>query len=268
MVLGSELNGYVRTSLLMKKNRTEIKTHLKNRGYNQRFIEKELQKVDKVERENLLNYRSKKKKMERVPLVVTFSKGLPDVRNILQKHMPKLHTSDRMKDIFPIQPILAYKRDNNLQDILVHKKHNKMFFQKPKVCEPCGSNCALCPYLQNSETITNYCGEVYNVRNYINCKTENVVYAIFCRKCDAYIYVGETGDTLYQRQLLNISRIRTKSKIDPVAKHFWENDHTIADFRVQGIEKLCGDDEYRKTHENLWKSKMRTYKPYGINTKE
>ena len=265
--LGVRIKRICSDSRSYEKNRLQIKNHLKNRGYHGNFVENELQKVDKLERQNLLSYRNKKKSMERVPLVLTFSKGLPNVRNILRKHMPTLHTSDRLKNVFPTQPILAYKRDNNLQDILVHKKHNKMFFQKPQKCEPCGSNCALCPYLLNSETFTNHRGEIYNVRNYINCKTENVVYAIFCNKCNTFIYVGETGDTLYQRMLLNFSRIRNQTD-DPVAKHFYTDGHTVKDFRVQGIEKLCGDDIFRKTHENLWKNKMRTYKPYGINTKE
>ncbi|KAH3804261.1 hypothetical protein DPMN_132545 [Dreissena polymorpha] len=47
---------------------------------------------------------------------------------------------------------------------------------------------------------------------------------------------GETGDTLYQRHLLNLSRIRTRHN-DPVAKHFYTNGHSVADFRVMGLEK-------------------------------
>ena len=33
---------------------------------------------------------------------------------------------------------------------------------------------------------------------------------IFCTNCDKNIYVGQTGDTFYQRMLLNFSKIRTK----------------------------------------------------------
>jgi hypothetical protein len=35
-----------------------------------------------------------------------------------------------------------------------------------------------------------------------------------------------------------------------------------------GLEKLYGNDQYRKTIEDLWKNKLRTYRPYGVNTKE
>jgi hypothetical protein len=37
---------------------------------------------------------------------------------------------------------------------------------------------------------------------------------------------------------------------------------------IMGLEKLYGNDQYRKTIENLWKNKLRTYRPYGVNTKE
>ena len=35
-----------------------------------------------------------------------------------------------------------------------------------------------------------------------------------------------------------------------------------------GLEKLYKDDMYRKNRENLWKKKLNTFYPYGINTKE
>jgi hypothetical protein len=28
------------------------------------------------------------------------------------------------------------------------------------------------------------------------CKSTNVLYAVYCKRCKRYIYVGETGDTL------------------------------------------------------------------------
>jgi hypothetical protein len=61
-----------------------------------------------------------KENTERIPLVLTFSRALPNVGQIVRKHLPELHTSDRMKEIFPNPRIAALRRDNNLQDILVH----------------------------------------------------------------------------------------------------------------------------------------------------
>ena len=99
------------------------------------------------------------------------------------------------------------------------------------------------------------------------CKSSNVVYAVFCERCRAYVYVGETGDTLFQRHLLNMSRIRTRHA-DPVAAHFYTDVHSVADFRVMGLEKLHGSEDFRPKMEHLWKWKLLTYRPYGINTQE
>ena len=68
-------------------------------------------------------------------------------------------------------------------------------------------------------------------------------------------------------KLLNLPRIRTRHA-DPVAAHFYTDGHSVADFRVMGLEKLSGSDDYRRTMEQLWKRKLRTNRPYGINTQE
>jgi len=249
-----------------QKRRVEICQHLKERGYNEQLVDSQLQRVDNAKREDLLTYKNHSNNIDRVPLVLTFSRALPNIRNILAKRQKTLQKSDRMKNIFAATPILAFRRDANLQDILVHKKHNKMFFNKPHKSEPCGKNCAICPYIVDTDKFTGHDGTQYNVRNYINCKSCNVVYAIFCKKCDRFIYVGETGDLLYQRQLLNLSLIRRR-KEDPVAKHFYTNGHSVDDFSVVGLEKLYLDVNYRQTREKLWIQKLRTEKPYGANTK-
>ncbi|KAH3812422.1 hypothetical protein DPMN_140853 [Dreissena polymorpha] len=85
----------------LQKHRDEIKEQLQKRGYNGRFIETELKKVDSKKREDLLRTKVPSKSTSRVPLVITFSKALPNVGHILRKHLPTLHTSDHMKNVFP-----------------------------------------------------------------------------------------------------------------------------------------------------------------------
>jgi len=147
----------------------------------------------------------------------------------------------------------------------VHKKYNKMFFRKPNRSGPCGAQrCAICPYMIEADLFEDAAGNKYTVRNSVDCKSSNVVYAVFCERCRTYFYVGETGDTLYHRHL---SRIRTRHA-DPVAAHFYTDRLIVADFCVMGLEKLHGSDDYQQMMEQLWKRKLRTYRPYGINTQE
>jgi len=64
--------------------------------------------------------------MERVPLVLTFSKHLPDIRSIIQRNLPELHRSGAMKEVFEEVPIVAFRRGRNLGDTLVHGKTNRI----------------------------------------------------------------------------------------------------------------------------------------------
>ena len=94
-----------------------------------------------------------------------------------------------------------------------------------------------------------------------------MVYALFCKHCcDKFIYVGETGDTLYQIHLLNLSLIR-RQKPDPIAIHFNSTEHSVNHYEIVALEKNFGDDSYRETIEKLWMHKLQTFKPHGLNTK-
>ena len=94
-----------------------------------------------------------------------------------------------------------------------------------------------------------------------------MVYALYCIKhCDKFIYVGETGDTQYQRHLLNVSLIKRK-KPDPIAIHFNSTEHSVNDYEIVALEKNGADNSYRETIEKLWMNKLRTYKPHGLNKK-
>jgi hypothetical protein len=55
--------------------------------------------------------------------------------------------------------------------------------------------------IRNTHTFTNFEGKTFNVKNYVNCTTANVAYVLFCKHCDKFIYVGETGDTLYNKRV-------------------------------------------------------------------
>lgn len=112
------------------KQREKIKTNLHKCGYSNKEVKDQLAKVDKFNRSDLLNYRKINKKCNRVPFVLNYSRGLPNIHQILKKRQKILENSDRLKLAFHNTPIVAFRRDKNLKDILVHKKHNNLFFLK------------------------------------------------------------------------------------------------------------------------------------------
>ena len=94
------------------KHRAELKKHLQKRGYSGKFIERRLERVDHLNREELLRKKAKPSEPEkRVPLVVTYAKQLPNIHSIVRKHTEKLYRSEKMKQVFQNVPMVAYKRD-------------------------------------------------------------------------------------------------------------------------------------------------------------
>ena len=146
-----------------------------------------------------------------------------------------------MKNVFKELLIVSYKRNKDFKDILVHSKHSIQFYNRENECKKCGKNCTLCKHLIESSKVKDNEGKIYNIHVDINCTTTSVIYCIFCTKCDNNIYVGQTGDTFYQRMLLNFSKIRTKKTKDPVANHSCNNNHTVDKYKVIGIERVNGD---------------------------
>ena len=96
-----------------------------------------------MDRNDLLERKQRKEKLDRVPIVLTYSKILPDVRDILRKHQNTLHQSDRLQKVFLQPPLLAFRRDKNLCDTLVHKKTNALMRQDDEKCK-----CELCKIIR------------------------------------------------------------------------------------------------------------------------
>ena len=75
------------THLLFLAYGPGLRLKLRKREYSEKDIEKQLHKVDTLKREDLLSVKSQVKKEDRVPLVLTFSRHLPDKHKIVRKHL-------------------------------------------------------------------------------------------------------------------------------------------------------------------------------------
>ena len=122
----------------------------------------------------------------RIPIILTYHKDLPDIQKIVHQQIDILHRSERMANIFKDPPLAAFRRDSNLRDILVHSKHKQLFEREPTKCK-----CVICK-LMTDTTTHEINGKQYTFK-LINCKTANIVYGIRCKECKRVLYVGETG---------------------------------------------------------------------------
>ena len=108
---------------------------LRRRGYSGKTINSQMAKVDKLDRGELLKKRKRRKESDRVPMTVTYSNLLPDLNHIIRKHTRVLYKSERMTKVFQEPPMVAYRRDRNLGDSLVHGKTNKQVKKSAKPCK-------------------------------------------------------------------------------------------------------------------------------------
>ena len=243
-----------------KQNRKKIVNNITRRGYRRKEVDKQLQKVDKLTREEVLRYKENNKQQNRIPLTVTYGNYLPNIQRIVHDRLNILHRSENMKTIFPEAPLTAYRRDANLQDILVHMKHRRIFAQTPTKCQ---KKCAICKYITQDITF-NHHNTTYTFNTEINCKTSNLIYGIKCHRCEMILYVGETGTTIYERFQNHISSIKRKQD-HPVSEHFNTPDHKLEHLTIICIEKIRKNDiHYRKIRESFWIAKLNTVEK-GIN---
>lgn len=254
-----------------QKHRQELKLQLRKRGYNGKFIENQLKRADNLNRKELLQRKNKiKKTSERIPLVVTFTDLLPDIHDIVKKRINILHNCNLMKEIFPEPPLVAYRRDRNLADIIVHGKLNKI----TKKCtnyssnKTCKEECEVCDIERHEEKII-LGDKTFNLKKNIHgCQLVNLIYGLHCEKCNHYVYVGETERSLNERIKEHLADIR-HDRDTAVAEHFNQEDHCKEDITVQVLQQIYDKSaNYRRYIEAQWMQKLNTIRPFGINVKK
>ena len=70
-----------------------------------------------MNRKNLLEEKAKKQS-NRIPLVSTYNRTLPNVKRAISNNWNLLHINQEFKDLFQKPPILAFRRNRNLYDLL------------------------------------------------------------------------------------------------------------------------------------------------------
>ena len=137
------------------------------------------------------------------------------------------------------KPVLAFRRLQNLADILTHSKIN---FGK----SPTGSvssckklRCTHCKSINEStEFVCSNTNEAILLHYAFNCTSENVIYLITCKKCHAQ-YVGQKRQTVSKR--MNSHRFdicHYPDNFTNASLHFNENGLTPRDLSFAPIDKV------------------------------
>ena len=202
--------------------------------------------------------------------------ALPKISSIVKKHINILQSSANCKQVFPHPPVIAYKRNASLRDLLVHSElpQNKPSNQQPAGIHKCNHPRSLTyPFLQEGQT--NYIffniNESRKITDYISCNSKNLIYLIQCKKCHSQ-YIGETKRKLnerfgeHRRSILNHHQLLNPT---PVSLHFNQPGHSINDVQLIPLELIRSKrDSVRKAREAHLINKAKTLHPLGINRRD
>ena len=101
---------------------------LTKRGYTKKDTRTEINRAISIPKNELL-HKIKTSNTERLPLTVTYNRTLPDFKTMTGKNWHILQIESKLKIFFAESPILAFKRNKNLKDII---GGNKAFDNKKK----------------------------------------------------------------------------------------------------------------------------------------
>ena len=256
--------------------------YYKIRGYPVKHLLKHANRAKSFSQKDLLDVKEVIDKPRRDIMVTRFNPSNPDLIKILKRHWNILQFSDDCRNTFIDTPMIGFRKQPNLSQILCRAVIN---YPPPTISKtryqfkPCFrlGKCKMCPLIHKSTFFcTNLKKEITHLKlpppRLITCEIPNVIYAITCKICSKQ-YIGETKRPLRKRMYehrYSVS-IKDKTKTTPVSRHFSKTGHSIHHMIFHLIEACdlshnMGDpDSFRKRRELFWIWKLQTISPLGIN---
>ena len=251
-----------------------------DRGYMKDNLKNQFDRACSKQRQDLLNYQTREK-TDRIPLVTTFHRQIPDFKSVIEKHWNLLQINQDLKTTFKDSPVYGYRRNKNLKDIIGQTtlRNNKVLRKNriliPGKCSPCRSryNNLCCRQVQSTSSFKSYqTQEIFKILHNTNCRSSNVIYLLHCNKCNIQ-YVGKTENPFNIR--LNNHRHGANHPTEdtiPAAKHFSVNHEFNRDAKFTIIEQIKDNSKTQEEkrsillrRENFWIIKLKTLTPLGLN---
>ncbi|CAH2247451.1 Hypothetical predicted protein [Pelobates cultripes] len=249
----------------------EMKNKFLQRGYDECMLETALQEA--------LNARATETKKKALNLVfpMVYNQSTPQVASVIRKNWRIVSSDDTLPKVFKEKPLICYKRNRNLKDMLVRTDPSQSYLNIAKE-QIRGSvrclGCVTCSHMTPARTFFHpHNNRKYTIRYTITCKTTHVIYKLSC-PC-GLCYIGKTETAICERIRGHRSSIRLAyrdgSTDKPVAKHFFELKHPLATLKFVAIDHIPnprrGWDRGRMllNREAYWIHELDTVSPKGLN---
>ena len=243
----------------------ELKNDLVSRSYHVKIIEEAFERLRNLDRSEALKKVTREKENKRDLLAITFHPGLPQVSQMVKKHHGVMTLEPSLKRCFPEPSMVAYKRSQNLANLLVRAKVTKgkqSSRLKNNGFKPCERACEMCIRSQNfgqDPIKTHSCqrtGQSWPISAPLTCLSKNIIYRLTCKKCpqSKFLYIGETKRRACDRFTDHRGYVTQGRHEMPAGEHFSKKNHTTMDMNFLPLERVLpqGDDILRKTRETVW----------------
>ena len=198
-------------------------------------MEKQRVKAKEKKREDLLHAEEQhKEKKCRIIFPITYHPVNTEVCKVVKHHYKTLSKDQEIGRIFKEPPMIAFRRDRNLKDILVR---STLSLNKKYVgMQSCGRNrCLTCSYINKDKVVIGPKGS-FAVNEQFSCTSSGLVYCIICKRCGD-LYVGETGRRLADRFTEHRRDVISNKTEKEVASHFNSPGHNgTEDMSVLGLQ--------------------------------
>ena len=172
-----------------------------------------------------------------------------------------------LKEVFPLPPLVAYRRPQNIRDKIVRSKipstskRNKRSVPGMKKC----NNCSICPFVKEGKSVQSTFSKcTVDINTSVNCQTRNILYCISCEKCSLQ-YIGESERSLKERFSEHRGYVVNNLKNKATGEHYNKKGHKVSDMKITIIEKIFSlDPAVRKEREKFYINKFNT-KYKGLN---
>ena len=178
-----------------KDNCSRLAETFYSMGCNRKFIDEQIGKVVITPRGDLLKER-RRGPPNRIAMITTFNRTLPPLSTIINKNGNILLIDRSIKDLFVNKPVISYRRNMNLKDLLEGDtmESNMKVIGKSKTCKE-GNLCYKQLKMTSSFKIdkTNW---QYDIYHHVNCKSRNVMCLMEYELCPGKQYVGKCETSL------------------------------------------------------------------------
>ena len=207
-------------------NCNEFRKKLTEREYKEQEINQSIQRTQTFDRKELLK-ENVKNKTNGIPLILlTYNRTLPNVKKVIRNNCNLIQIYKEFQDIFQQIPILPYRRNKNLHDLLGCKNNvnnrvqknskNKIGFSTKyfsKSENPC------CKQIVHSNSFTsNITKRTYSIFYNLDCKSKLVIYLMGCILCHIQ-YIGKS-ETQLNLRLNKHRKVVSRQKAPPLDQHF------------------------------------------------